>query len=452
MKGILSLLLLTSFIYITLSAKADEGSIVVSMKSVNITVPYNPARKYFTILIAVGTPKQIYNVQIDTSVATSWLPSAMCKNCQKATKFYNHKESTTASPTGDKVELDDENGDVEGFKVQDTIEVAGYKMKQYGFVEVSEMDDDFTDHYDGKLGLGFRGEIGHDYNFIEKLKFDGLIPKRIFSLNTLNATYGLFLIGDLPVQQYKFCNVTFTEDLDDDYRESWVCELTHVGIVDTTLDSNIELAKTYETKHGRVDFDSAYDYIGAPIRDLDIFNQTLFNKMKCYSYKTELYAEDEVVYLCDKTEINSNETVTFVLQGNGYTIPLNELFIESSTPNKMEFLVRFIDDDDAIWTFGYPFMKRFMIIFNMEDRHVGIHSTNASAIVDMEKEWMTYFQKEMEERNEARKKFWILLCGILVVILVLVIICLCIRGAKKRQLYENGPMIEQENYNPDKIY
>ena len=33
MKGILSLLLLTSFIYITLSAKADEGSIVVSMKS-----------------------------------------------------------------------------------------------------------------------------------------------------------------------------------------------------------------------------------------------------------------------------------------------------------------------------------------------------------------------------------------------------------------------------------
>ena len=47
------------------------------------------------------------------------------------------------------------------------------------------MDDDFTDHYDGKLGLGFRGEIGHDYNFIEKLKFDGLIPKRIFSLNTL---------------------------------------------------------------------------------------------------------------------------------------------------------------------------------------------------------------------------------------------------------------------------
>ena len=94
MKGILSLLLLTSFVYIALSAKADEGSIVVSMKSVNITVPYNPARKYFTIPIAVGTPKQIYNVQIDTSVATSWLPSALCKNCQKATKFYNHKEST----------------------------------------------------------------------------------------------------------------------------------------------------------------------------------------------------------------------------------------------------------------------------------------------------------------------------------------------------------------------
>ena len=163
--------------------KVDEGSIVVHMKSVNVTVPYNSIRKYFTIPITIGTPKQIYNVQVDTSVSTSWLPAAYCKNCKKATKFYEHKNSSTSSPTDQFVELEDENGNVKGFKNQDTIEVSGFKMKQYGFVEVSEIDGNFNDHYDGKLGLGYKGQIGDEFNFMKKLKNDNLISKMIFSIN-----------------------------------------------------------------------------------------------------------------------------------------------------------------------------------------------------------------------------------------------------------------------------
>ena len=38
----------------------------------------------------------------------------------------------------------------------------------------------------------------------------------------------------------------------------------------------------------------------------------------------------------------------------------------------MEMLIKYIDDEAAIWTFGYPFMNQFLMIFNMEDKHVGI--------------------------------------------------------------------------------
>ena len=34
--------------------------------------------------------------------------------------------------------------------------------------------------------------------------------------------------------------------------------------------------------------------------------------------------------------------------------------------------VKYIDDDDAIWTLGYPFMSQFLMIFDMEENHVGI--------------------------------------------------------------------------------
>ena len=456
MKGILGFLVLVAFLKIVISLTAEEGSILVPMKSVNITVPYNTGRKYFTIPIQLGTPKKTFNVQIDTSVATSWVPSTRCRNCGKSTALYNHLDSKTASPTNQKVELDDENGDVEGFKVQDSIEVSGFKLKEYGFIEVEELDEDFSDHYDGKLGLGFRGPHGREYNFLSKMKFDGLISKQIVSIEELNSTYGHLLIGDLPVQNYKYCNLTFTEDLDDEYRESWVCELSHIGFFDNSTDATLQLSQTEEITNGRVDFDSAYDYIAVPIRDLPIFKNNLFDPMGCSSYQTSKTSEDEVVYLCDKAAINENLTITFVLQGSGYSIPINDLFIETTTPGKMEFLIRFMneDDKDIIWTFGYPFMRKFMIIFNMEKRHVGIHSNpKKNTIINMEKDWIVYHQKVVEKREHERNMFWVIVgCVILVGVLIVVIAYLIIRTIRKRSLEQNGPMIEQENYNPDRIY
>lgn len=461
---VIYIFLLIGILNIYVKSKPENGSIIVPMNIVKTVVPYNPGKNYFTIPIEVGKPKVTFNVQIDTSVATSWLPASYCKNCYKATTFYNHQNSTTSSPTGDKVELDDENGDVEGYKVQDTIEISGFKLRQFGFVEVDELDDDFNDHYDGKIGLGFRGELGHDYNFMEKLKVDGLISKRIFSIYELNSTYGMFLIGDKPVEYYKFCNVTYLEEVDDDYRESWICEITHFGLVNISDTQNYKLANTLEIEDGKVNFDSAYDYIAVPISYQGLFNKTLFdNYLQCNFFEIEDKADDEIVYICDKKEISTELSLTFVLQGNGYNILLKDLFkdlhtndINPSGPKKMEFLIRFIDDDDAIWTFGHPFMREFMMIFNYEERHVGIHSTKENKIINLESDWQIYYQNELIEEQQKKNRFYMICgCAILAAFLVLFLICLICRGIKRRRMVgsDGRPIIEEENhYNPDRIY
>lgn len=436
--------------------KSTEGSIIIDMKSANITVPYSKGKTYFTIQLLIGNPPQKFDVQLDTSTATSWVPSKSCKNCGSAKSYYDFNLSSTSSPSSTEAEIDDEDGDVEGTIAHDNIEVSGFKLKQYGFVEVKELDDDFNDHYDGKLGLGFRGEKGHEFNFIEKLQHDGLISKRVFSLNHLNDTFGIFLVGDLPVQNYKFCNVTFTEDLDDEYREGWVCELTHVGY--NVKNSSNSLNTYEETEKGRVDFDSAYDYIAVPRRDWGIIQKVLLNEFSC-SFSPSLQGEDSVKYICDKKAIEPNAILTFVLQGNGYAIKVTDLF-KDINENKMEFLCRYIDDDDAIWTFGYPFMKNYITIFNMEERHVGIYTystpSSKGRITNLEKDWNVWYLNEKKEIEEAKNlALLIVILSISSLILFLVCVYCIIRYLRKKKLEgdENIPMRNREsNYNDDRIY
>ena len=433
----LSFLLLFLSLY-TITSKVDEGSIVVHMKSVNVTVPYNSVRKYFTIPVQIGTPKQIYNVQVDTSVSTSWLPAAYCKNCKKATKLYEHKNSSTSSPTDQFVELEDENGNVKGFKIQDTIEVSGFKMKQYGFVEVSEIDGKFNDHFDGKLGLGYNGQIGDEFNFMKKLKNDNLISKMIFSINEINSTFGFFLFGDSPVSEYKYCNVlNDTSSFDDKYKESWICNMTQIGFIDNENKMNF----IHDLSENTVNFDSAYDYIAAPKGAAEIFKQKLFEKLKCESETID----NELVYSCDKQNINQNLTISFILGNNGYNIPLSDLFIENKS--KIEFMIRFRNDEEKMWTYGYPFMRQFMLIFNMEDNHVGIHSTRQNSITDMN----SYYNSKAEETTSERNKFLLKVFGVIAGILALIVIYLIIRGLRRRKIEGGRGFVFSEEID-DRIY
>jgi len=46
----------------------------------------------------------------------------------------------------------------------------------------------------------------------------------------------------------------------------------------------------------------------------------------------------------------------------------------------MNKLIKYIDDEAAIWTFGYPFMNQYLMIFNMEDNHICIKKLKKTAL------------------------------------------------------------------------
>ena len=431
-------------------------------------------KNYYTIPLKVGTPGKTFNVQLDTSTSTTWLPSANCKNCDLSSNLYDPLASKTSFILNNKkIEIDDEDGDVEGYPINDNFVLNGYNLENFSFVQVTEFDEDYRDHWDGKLGLGYRNENGKNFNFLEKLKKQNLIKQKIFSINQINEQKGLLFIGDTSANKYTFCNVTSGEDLDDIYRESWVCELTHVGIFNNKKNNKEGISnKLNDYTHisdGKVDFDSAYEYIAVPICDKQIIEELLEKaNLICETNESEIkknkkkskekkekekfinkYNDEEISIKCktNQEELNkSGYCLSFILQGNVYSIPLESLFSPSDEKDKMEMKVKYIDDDDAIWTFGFPFMSQFLMIFNMEENHVGIKTIKKTAlpIVNITKEWDIW--------NEYNNNFFykklditliIIISSILFVTLIIIVSILVWRAFKKSELRKSQEMMKE---------
>ena len=87
---------LLSFIF----CYTEEGNIYIPMFS-NFTLEHSQSKinnkNYYTIPLLVGTPEEEYEVQVDTSSATSWIPSSRCKNCILAHRLFDPEDSRTSS-------------------------------------------------------------------------------------------------------------------------------------------------------------------------------------------------------------------------------------------------------------------------------------------------------------------------------------------------------------------
>ena len=163
------------------------------------------------------------------------------------------------------------------------------------------------------------------------------------------------------------------------------------------------------------------------------------------------YNDEELNIKCKTTkeELKQKELcLSFILQGNVYSIPLETLFSPTEEKDKMEMKIKYIDDDDAIWTFGFPFMSQFLMVFNMEENHVGIKSIKKTSlpIVNITKQWETW--------NEHTNNFFykkiditliIIISSILFITLIIIVVCLVFRAFRKSELRKSIEMQRELN-------
>jgi hypothetical protein len=407
-----------------------------------ITVDYENSKDYFVVDISLGTPTQTFKVQIDTTTSVTWVPSSENKNLFNGTKAFNSTLSSTARDVNRTLEIEDEDGDVEGFVTYDIVDLKGLKADNFPFVQVTEYDENFKDHKEGKLGLGYRNEFGGEFSILQKLKENGLIKKKIFAIHETDANNGRLYLGGYPEDStsgYTFCNLTSSIGLDDFYRDSWICELSHYFIGEASSFSG-----AYEIS-GRVIFDSAYSYISAPKTFLPNFKQNFLINNTAIDCE-EVLREDEVGYVCSlkpNASFADVDSISLILDGYAYTIEAEDLFEKiEGQENKYEFLVKFYDEDDNIWSLGYPFLSQYLVVYNMEDKNIGF---KGGEVIDFTSEWADWYRNDTSLITEEQMKYLIYGAGILGAILFVFIIFIIVHSIRRRRLEEHGPLIEDRN-------
>ena len=406
------------------------------LKSGSIKLEFREKNNFYTIPITVGNKQQAFEVQVDTTTSETWLPSI---NTTYEVDKFDPKSSSTCELSPLHFEIDDEDGNVRGPSFYDSLTVGPFSLKRFGMVLVDSFQSGFKDAKQGKLGLGFRHEHGVDFNWLGSLKKNGLIEKEIF---TILPDEEKLVVGSVPPElegeQYTTCDLVETNDLDDVFRAGWVCELTHIFFGVDTHDKTLEMALQVDA---RVIFDSAYNYISMPKRHLKDFNkkfmQEFFND-SCI----EIKEDDEIYFICDDDDKIQKGSIAFLMGGYGYVIPWNKLF-KKIEEDKYEMLIRFHKENDDIFSFGYPFVSQFVVVYNAEDKKLGFFGGEK---IDLKKDWDEYMTGDSPQQRKEKMKKLLIYGGIFGGILLFIIICLIIRSSRmKKTNPENLGMVQYEH-------
>ena len=410
--------------------------IQITSNSISIPLDKKPENNFFTVPISIGTPSdiQIFEVQVDTTTSETWVPSI--NTTYNINPKYDLSLSSSSNTSNKTMEIFDEDGDVSGKATHDVIKIGKYSLDKFGFVSIINYPNNFKDYPNGKLGLGYKQDHGDEFNFIRMLKEKGLVNNEIFTIDPFQKE---LIIGNYPSKYlnntYSFCNLTETHDLDDDYRAGWVCELTHAFFFKPLK----YLEDGVETTNARVIFDSAYQYIGIPKRNLDLFKKNFFEGI-LEEICIEMRAKREIYFICEDDEKLNNANITFIIGGFGYVLSKNQLF-KPLYGNKLECILRFIKQNDNIFSFGVPFIKNYVMAYDAEKQHVGFLGGNK---IDYFEDWKLWMKGISPKQRDKMKKF--IYGGIaLGVLLLLIVIFLIVRSCRKNSNdIEHGPLMNNE--------
>ena len=417
-----------------------------SDKFLILTAPYQDNEDYIIAPLGLGTPVNFAPLQIDTTSYKSWVSSV--KNKQNPSVFnYNVKESETGEESGEWDTVVDEEGTISGNVLYDKAYLGKFEIDHFKFIEAVEFEDDFHDFRNGKLGLGNchyadKGEL--EYCLLQRLKDNGSIDRRIFSIREYSDTHGELVIGDVTSvskeKDYPLLSLIdkdgYDDIEDDEFKMGWITKISHV-IFRNNSSSDNNLKKIFKNniyiEDGLASFDSSSNYIEAPYSYINEFEEKMFEQY--YPNVCRKVNDDGTyMFLCDKKRFeeirNINKDLTFiiVMDGNGFEIPMDFLF-EQTRQNDYEFFVHFKDYEQNIWNLGHPFFHHYTIIFDQDNQEIG---------VDGEKIYSLKDETEAELNSHKSGGWWKIILLVLLGLLILAAIFWIMRKKGINMRLDNG--------------
>ena len=332
---------------------------------------YNP-----TIKFGLGTPKQYFEISVDTTTSYAWFVSNNLNNYFNNTFNYNASSTNLYIQVINTVLL--EGCILTGVFMKDIpspflTENEIEKKFVFGLMKDTNLKNKII-YKDGNLGLmrdvpnnNRRGNESMSY--MEYLIDNKAINKQIFSIEYYdNYTGGKIIFGEkYNNNNNKTYKINYCENsLNKDYNNFWVCHLNYI------IYNNLKL---YAIDTEQILFDSLNPFIISP-RESGTF--LLKNMLKNNENFCEIVQEESYSFLkC----LNNFDYLNYI-----YPIKLNigetniVLFPKNLFINyKNEFYICLLivdDNENENWNLGIPAFLNNIFIFNQEIKKFGILEPN----------------------------------------------------------------------------
>jgi len=333
----------------------EDAKLVVTASGTNEPInDFENAQFYGSI--DVGTPGQAFEVVFDTGSSNLWVPSAKCTNCGSHPK-YDSSKSSTYKGNGKEWNITYGSGPVKGFESADDVTVAGLKVTDFTFAEVTDVSGlgaaFAIGKFDGILGMGWPSiSVGQLPTWFQTMMKEGVVDKGIFQFYFPNSSgaMGELTLGGTDSSKFSG-SLNYTPLTSETYWEFKLDGMTINGNSVTTTTKAI--------------LDTGTSLLAGPTAEVKAIAKTL-------GAKPFFLNPNEFTIDCSKVASLPDVDVsfggqTYTLTGADYTISdegviclLGMTGIDVPAPM------------GPLWIMGDVFMRKYTAVFDVDNKQVGV--------------------------------------------------------------------------------
>ena len=341
---------------------------ITSTKRLDIPFEISPINQII-ITLCLGTPPQCFPFKLATNQIETFIFSS-----QNRENGFDASSSSTYKPSDDKIELNQGNTNLLAIVSEDTLTIPSIELTLESFtfslIEQGELN---TDTYMGVLGLGKRFEE-NEFSIISHLFVMDHIDHLLFSLNYNKATDGA---------RGGYLSFGYHEQIEDNkvYKS---CTLVEEDEREPSFDVYIDsIIYNFPNDEGNArSFKRRQPAYFSPGANKIFCPANFFRFLRKRVLRRELgdggicYVKDNTSFeyiVCNK-EIFSKKIgeLKFVFGKWSVGIELSELFARGKNDEYVLEIYKLPDSYESKWILGYPFLKRYPVVFDLETYSIKI--------------------------------------------------------------------------------
>lgn len=326
--------------------------------------------------ICLGTPKQCFNVLVDSGSFYLWVSDKYSSGTPDSQMKFDSLASSTFVNLKKEYSLLYGTGSAKGIICSETISIGkNTTLNNLQFVLVYE--EEGHTQLDGILGLGYYYDDFEPnalkFSLIDRLYSEKLVKRKLFTQKYTDDKKGVMMIGDLPEEitndftNYGFCSAV--KNTKRGLNPRWECMLkaTFYGYQNENLNGNLEKINAPAL------FDTGTNLILIPYLFLKNLLSSYFKDFAAKGECRLVGSEDGFFSITCSSFSNVLSLPPFNFIFDDWILRLNPIEMFYRYPDNSIRFVMVSSLSMNMWIMGEPLLKKYHMVFDKENNQIGFY-------------------------------------------------------------------------------